>query len=145
MHGQPWAALPCFHTRADTDYGLARVAGSGVLGQRIVSVLSLQKDGSESQSWSLGGHTDPSMLRLGSLGLTSLGRPDSRFSLSVPILSPTQAPWLLAHKIQSPQEKEALYALMVSPPLPSWPDPQGAGPWEGLRKPASGSTLFFGE
>ncbi|XP_054992575.1 ADP-ribosylation factor-binding protein GGA2 isoform X1 [Sorex araneus] len=26
---------------------------------------------------------------------------------------PTQAPWLLAHKIQSPQEKEALYALMV--------------------------------
>ncbi|KAI5939998.1 ADP-ribosylation factor-binding protein GGA2 [Manis javanica] len=26
---------------------------------------------------------------------------------------PTQAPWLLAHKIQSPQEKEALYALTV--------------------------------
>ncbi|XP_042545766.1 ADP-ribosylation factor-binding protein GGA2 [Dipodomys spectabilis] len=26
---------------------------------------------------------------------------------------PTHAPWLLAHKIQSPQEKEALYALMV--------------------------------
>ncbi|PNI23188.1 GGA2 isoform 8, partial [Pan troglodytes] len=24
---------------------------------------------------------------------------------------PTHAPWLLAHKIQSPQEKEALYAL----------------------------------
>uniref|UniRef100_A0A8C9P6Z9 VHS domain-containing protein n=1 Tax=Spermophilus dauricus TaxID=99837 RepID=A0A8C9P6Z9_SPEDA len=27
--------------------------------------------------------------------------------------SPTHAPWLLAHKIQSPQEKEALYALTV--------------------------------
>lgn len=26
---------------------------------------------------------------------------------------PTHAPWLLAHKIQSPQEKEALYALTV--------------------------------
>ncbi|XP_037363315.1 ADP-ribosylation factor-binding protein GGA2 isoform X1 [Talpa occidentalis] len=26
---------------------------------------------------------------------------------------PTHAPWLLAHKIQSPQEKEALYGLMV--------------------------------
>lgn len=69
----------------------------------------------------------------------------SFLSLSVPILSPTQAPWLLAHKIQSPQEKEALYALMVSPSLPSWPDPQGAGPWEGLRKRASGSTLFSGK
>lgn len=28
--------------------------------------------------------------------------------------SSTHAPWLLAHKIQSPQEKEALYALTVS-------------------------------
>ncbi|XP_048645613.1 ADP-ribosylation factor-binding protein GGA2 isoform X3 [Marmota marmota marmota] len=33
----------------------------------------------------------------------------SRTSVS----SPTHAPWLLAHKIQSPQEKEALYALTV--------------------------------
>ena len=27
---------------------------------------------------------------------------------------PTHAPWLLAHKIKPPQEKEALYALTVS-------------------------------
>ncbi|XP_037671188.1 ADP-ribosylation factor-binding protein GGA2 isoform X4 [Choloepus didactylus] len=31
----------------------------------------------------------------------------------ISVNSPTQAPWLLAHKIQSPQEKEALYALTV--------------------------------
>lgn len=48
-------------------------------------------------------------------------------------LSPTHAPWLLAHKIQSPQEKEALYALTVSPsgpwasaPLPAGPSPVSA-------------------
>lgn len=37
-----------------------------------------------------------------------------RVPLSLFLLSPIHAPWLLAHKIQSPQEKEALYALTVS-------------------------------
>lgn len=36
-----------------------------------------------------------------------------RVSCFVPF-RPTHAPWLLAHKIQSPQEREALYALTVS-------------------------------
>lgn len=37
-----------------------------------------------------------------------------RVQVSLFSLSSTHAPWLLAHKIQSPQEKEALYALTVS-------------------------------
>lgn len=44
--------------------------------------------------------------------LVSSSPPTSQVSLFS--LSPTHAPWLLAHKIQSPQEKEALYALTVS-------------------------------
>lgn len=44
--------------------------------------------------------------------------------------SPTHAPWLLAHKIQSPQEREALHALTVSLPRASGrcPEPGRAGP-----------------
>lgn len=42
--------------------------------------------------------------------------------------SPTHAPWLLAHKIQSPQEREALHALTVSLPRASGPFRHGGVP-----------------
>lgn len=59
-------------------------------------------------------------------------------------LSPTHAPWLLAHKIQSPQEKEALHALTVSLAL-SFNSPvlsQRAGPQSHFR--VVGSLIFTG-
>ncbi|XP_004706117.1 ADP-ribosylation factor-binding protein GGA2 [Echinops telfairi] len=52
--------------------------------------------------------TDPSMLEQDWLAIQNFCE-----QVNTDPTGPTHAPWLLAHKIQSPQEKEALYALTV--------------------------------